>query len=775
MTIRCGALLLHLCLLLIPGFTQQKTELQVRGETVTITRDNYGVPHITANSLYGIFYGNGYAIAQDRLWQMERSRRLARGQMAELMGSGAVESDKTIRITGYTDTELLAQVDMLPPEGKESILAYVDGVNAWINEAKSKGLLPAQYGEMGIEPRSWEVEDTVAIGVLMSRRFGSTRAGEGELRNFALLTYLRSVNKENAEVILNDLMWVHDPTSPTTVPPSEDTRKPRKVDVKADLARLKKHAATLPNVGLDTLLPAVRVASEEDNIRLAQAEGLVTRLGSYAILISPKKSASGNAILVGAPQMGFGVPHIAAELHLSGGGIDVAGMGFPGTPGVLIGTNPHLAWTFTSGIHDLVDTFMLKLNPDNPEQYRHKGQWVNFEKRTEEIKVKGGDPVSLDVYRSVYGPVMIIDRRNNVAFSSKMSYWMGELEFFRAFLGVYRARTAAQFRDSLRTVPVSFNAHCATQDGEIGYQYCGRAPIRADGIDPRLPVWGEGEHDWKGYMPFDELPHIVNPKQGFLVNWNNKPAVWWENVDTPVWGAIWRVERIHDLAKSKPVLTVEDVKAIFVDIASYDLMAQYIKPIILQSAKRNESKLTPEMRQAVRLLEVWDNHGREGCVPKTIFDAWVDSFRVKVFAANLGPMLDNMVLRPAFRQQASWAYYTLMGSKASVPRLYDMMKGKSRDEVVLDCLADALKNLTMKYGANMSTWRYTAPRINIPPLPSIPYDDRGSYIQVIELSKPFIVGENVLPPGQSENPKSPHYSDQRDLAGWWMFKPMRLR
>jgi len=601
----------------------------------------------------------------------------------------------------------------------------------------------------------------------MSRRFGSTRAGEGELRNFALLTYLRSVNKENAELIMNDLMWVHDPTSPTTVPPNEDIHKPRKVDVKADLERLKKHAATLPNVGLDTLLPAVRIASEEDNLRLAQAEGLVTKLGSYAILISPKKSATGSAILVGAPQMGFGVPHIAAELHLNGGGIDVMGMGFPGTPGVLIGTNPNLAWTFTSGIHDLVDTFMLKLNPDNPDQYRYKGQWINFEKRTEQITVKGGEPVSIEVYRSVYGPVIIFDRKNHIAFSSKMSYWMGELEFFRAFLNVYRARTAAQFREALRSIPVSFNAHCATQEGEIAYQYCGRAPVRADGIDPRLPVWGDGEHDWKGYLSFDEMPHIVNPKQGFLVNWNNKPAAWWENVDTPVWGAIWHVSRIHDLAASKPVLTVEDVKAIIIDIATYDIMAEYIKPIILQTARRNEAKL--------RLMEAWDNHGKEGCVPKTIFDAWVDSFRVKVFAAGLGPMLDNMVLRPAFRAQASWAYYTLMGNKSPVPRLYDMMKGRSRDEVILDCLADALKTLSTKHGPNMSTWRYTAPRINIPPLPSIPYDDRGSYIQVIQLSKPFIVGENVLPPGQSENPKSPHFSNQRDLAGWWMFKPMKMR
>lgn len=770
MSIRIRAWALFMCCLCVIGFAQQKTEIQAKGETVTIIRDNYGVPHINASSIYGTFFGNGYAHAQDRLWQMEMNRRYARGQAAEVMGPSALKQDQEARSNGYTDDELLTQFNRLPMEAKEAIQGYVDGVNGWITAMGNNA--PAKYAEMGISPRPWEVEDTIAIGVLMSRRFGSTFAGGGELRNLGLLAYLRTINKENAEVILNDLMWVQDPASPTTVPANEDRRKGRKADPRQTLESLKKHAATLPDVPLTTLLPAISLSSEESRMEFAQAHGLVTRLGSYALLVGKEKSASGTPILMGAPQMGFTVPHIAAELHLKGADIEVMGMGFPGTPGVLIGTSKKMAWTFTSGIHDLVDTYILKLNPNDPEQYWHNGKWVSFEKREEIYKVKGQDDARQEVRRSVYGPVSIIDKANNVAFTSRMAFWMQELEFFRAYLGIYRATSVEDFRNALRNIPVSFNAFCATQSGDIAFQFCGKAPIRPEGLDPRLPAWGTGEYDWKGFVPFDEMPAIVNPKQGFITNWNNKPATWWENVDSPIWGAIWHVSRISDLAKSKPLLTPEDVRDIAVDIASYDILAEYVNPIIVQTLKKNANTLSPDMQRALRYLEAWDHHGKEGSVPKEIFDAWVDAFRKRTLAAALGPLLDNTLIRPLASRQPSWIYYTLMGKNSNVPRLFDYMKGQSRDAVVLASMQEAIETLKKSKGDNMSAWRFSAPRISFRPLASVPYDDRGSYIQIITLTSPWVYGINVLPPGQSENPNSPHFSDQRDLASWWMFKPM---
>jgi len=751
------------------GAWAQRIELRVRGETVTILRDAYGVPHVFASSLYGLFYGNGYAIAQDRLWQMERYRRQARGELAEIMGPAALEQDRAARIEGYTEEEMERQIQRLSAELQEALRGYADGVNAWIEEAKRIGKLPPGYAEAGIEPRPWRPTDTAAIGVMMSRRFGGLMAA-GDLRNFTLLQYLRMRNKELAETWANDLLWLQDPNSPTTVPPEDDPRKAHRVDPKLALERLKKHAAQLPNIGLDVLLPALRLASGEAQIEFARQHGLYTYFGSYAIAIAPKKSATGYALFVGAPQMGFSIPHIAVEVHLSGAGINAQGMSFPGIPGVLIGATDHLAWSFTSGIHDHADAFIEKLNPENPEQYWYKGEWRPFEKRVEVIRVKGREPVELTVYRSVHGPVVAFDRRNHVAIAWSLSFWGKELESMNAYYGILRARTVADFERACSHIVASFNAFCATRTGDIAYFYCGRPPIRADGVDPRLPVWGTGEYDWKGVIPYEQMPRVINPKRGFIVNWNNKPAVWWENCDTPAWGAIFRVHRLIELASRKPMLSLDDVKAMIADIAMYDEDAAKLKPAMLTVVKRHRN-LTPEMLQAIRVLEAWDNYERDGSTGKVLWDAWLDATRTRLFGDDLGNFFDPNLFRLA--TQPSYILYALQGNKAAVPRLYDYFNGKPKEEVLAIALADALTQLKQKYGANMSHWRYKAPRMNWDKLPGVPYTDRGSYIQVIELSNP-IAGENILPPGQSEDPNSPHFSDQRDLASWWLYKPMQL-
>jgi penicillin amidase len=773
MMIRLGlALLTGACVGWAVGSQPQAVELSVRGDTVRITRDFYGVPTVQASTQYGLLYGNGYAIAQDRLWQMELYRRQARGEMAEIMGSRALEQDKAARIEGYTDAELQAQIDRLPRELQDALDALAAGINAWIQEAQRIGKLPKQYTDNGIEPRPWQPTDTVAIAVMMLRRFGGVMSA-GDLRNYALYQLLKARNKELAATWANDLLWIQDPSSPTTVSPEDDSRKAHRRDPRQTLQQMRKHLELLPDLGLDVILPALRIASGQAQIEFAQAHGLYTHFGSYAILISPQRSATGLPILVGAPQMGFSLPHIAAEIHLNGAGINARGMTFPGVPGVLIGTNENLAWTFTSGVADFVDAFILKLDPQTPERYWYKGTWRNLEKRTETIRVKGDKPVELTVYRSVYGPVVAVDARNAVAVSLKLSYWNNELEAFRAFYGFLTARTVADFERAASHIPASFNAFCATRTGDIAYFYCGRAPIRADGVDPRLPTLGTGEYDWKGTIPFSEMPRVVNPKQGYIVNWNNKPAVWWENADTPVWGMIFRVHRLNTLIQSKPYLTVDDVKAYIRDIAEYDEDSGKLLPIMLRLVKRNERNFSDELRAAVRLLESWDCHEREGSAAKALWDAWLDAVRVRIFADDLGNFFSPDLFRLAI--QPSYIAYALLGRQAPVPRQHDYFNGKKPEEVLTIALADAITQMKRRHGESMNLWRYSAPRMGWgDTMPGVPYTDRGSYIQIIQFGAEFF-GETVLPPGQSEDPTSPHYADQRDLAGWWLFKPMRLK
>jgi penicillin G amidase len=330
MMIRTGlAFVLGVCVGWAVWSQPQPVELNVRGETVRITRDRYGVPTVRASTQYGLLYGNGYAIAQDRLWQMELYRRQARGEMAEIMGSRALEQDKAARTEGYTDAELQAQISRLPRELQDGLDALAAGINAWIQEAQRTGKLPRQYAENGIEPRPWRPTDTVAIAVMMLRRFGGVMSA-GDLRNYAFYQLLKARNKDLAATWANDLLWIQDPTSPTTVPPEDDSRKAHRRDPRQTLQQMRKHLELLPDIGLNVLLPALRLASGQAQIEFAQEHGLYTHFGSYAILIGPQKSATGLPILVGAPQMGFSLPHIAAEIHLNGAGINARGMTFPG-------------------------------------------------------------------------------------------------------------------------------------------------------------------------------------------------------------------------------------------------------------------------------------------------------------------------------------------------------------------------------------------------------------------------------------------------------------
>jgi penicillin amidase len=518
------------------------------------------------------------------------------------------------------------------------------------------------------------------------------------------------------------------------------------------------------------LAAAIRSVSRAPQMELALRYGLPTRWGSYAIAVAPKKSASGNAMLIGGPQMGFMTPQIAHEVHLVAPGLNAIGMGFGGIPGVLIGRNEHLAWSTTTGNGDETDIFVEELNPANKYQYKYKSEWKEMEKRTETIAVRGGAPVTQEVYRTVHGPVVSFDEAANRAYAQASTYWDHENDNIDAIYDLNRAQNIREFGTAAAKFTTSHNWLCATQDGDIGYWFVGRAPVRADGLDARFPTPGTGEYDWKGTRRFEEMPQIVNPKQGFLANWNNTPAVWWENSDTPVWGAIFRVQRIFDRLAEKPVLTLEDVKSILPDIGINDPNAQPFKPFLLEAVRQAGDAADPRLREAARLLEAWDNHAVDGSVAKTLFDAWMRELRGAIFNDEIGAAMAPPDIERAL--QPSLILHVLEGKKASVPLSRDYMNGKSAAEVCLEALKKALDRLTQERGPQMSLWTYQQPRTRFSPLPDIPAYSRGTYLFIAELAKPQIRSESVLPPGQSEDPASPHFGDQRELASWWLYKPL---
>jgi penicillin amidase len=782
-----GAFLLLCCAV---GVSQPQTEnqsvtLNVDGDTVTILRDSYGVPHVFASTRRGLFFGNGYAVAQDRLGQMELYRRTARGEMAELVGSSAVAADRETRLDGYTEAEREAQFARLSPEIKTVFTAYADGVNAYLQALQSgQAALPDQPANFPVklnptDLRLWRVTDTIAIGQMMARRFGGGEGGE--LRNMLLFTFLKNRYPKDAYRLFNDLAWRNDPLSPTTIPAREDRRrwhgKTHWTDsqgrVIADAAQTRR-LARLP---FDD--PAARHAADildqKARLELAERYGLMTKWGSYCFAVTASRSATGNAMLVGGPQMGFRTPQIAHEIHVSGAGIDCIGMGFAGIPGILIGHNRWLAWSTTTGVNDQTDIFVETLDPADPTRYRFNGEWRQMEKRVETIAVAGGAPVTLEVFRTVHGPVVQVDRAKNLAYSRKSSYWEQELGAFEGIFRFHTAKNAQEFGEACKLIATSHNFFCATQDGDIGFWWCGRTPIRDPRVDPRLPTPGEGDHEWKGIMPFAEHPQIINPKQGFIANWNNKPAVWWDNYDTPVWGEVFHSGRIAQLLAEKPQISAEDLRNVLLDIGTNDYNAQVMLPLLNPALRKNAALLSEPGRAAARLLAAWNHHATEGSVAKTIFDAWLQQVREDLFLEPFGFIrlqgqdLFNTAMQP------SLIVHVLRGSRSSVPAQFDYLKGRTPDRVMAEALNKAVEKLKSQRGEEMANWRYTRGMINFRPLPGIPSTDRGTYIQIVECAKPLLRGVSILPPGQSEYPSSPHFGDQRELAGWFFFKPMLTR
>ncbi len=736
---------------------QPTTEtLNVDGDNVRIVRDGYGVPHVFASTWKGLFHGDGYAIAQDRLWQMERSRRMALGQLAEIYGPSAVEQDKTARIDGYTEEERMRQFARLAEPVRVAIQSYVDG----INECIRKGKLPGEFAQFGVQPRPWTINDSLSIVQFMSRRFGVF--GEGELRNMAAYLMLQGKLKDKALNAINDIAWMEDPDSPTSVP----HRSTQGLVKPVPKAVTEKHLALLPKMSVLDLMDAIRLASAEPQTVFAEQHGLYTHFGSYAVAVDAKHSLSGHSMLLGAPQMGWTTPQIAHEVQLSGGGINVTGMGFAGVPGVLIGFTPDIAWTTTSGLGDLADVFVLKLDPTNPKNYLYKGKSTPFEERRETIAVKGADPVQITVRRCVYGPVLkVVGGR--MAFARCASYWDKEQENFDGFFGFYSAKTMDDFERACAKVVGSHNFLCATKDGQIGYWYTGRYPIRNPDLDPRFPVPGDGEHDWKGFVPFSQLPKVRNPEQGWLGNWNNKPALGYSNSDTPVWGALQRFQMVQNYFRDKKTISMDDLRGLTPTIATTNADAEFILPVLLAA------KPTPATETAFRILKAWNHREMEGCPAATIFGTFMNKLRDEMFL----PLLGNFGSDSSFRQvtQPSYIYRALVGGPNSIGKGLDYFGGRTRDQVVIAALEKTVTELTGKYGPDLYAVPYRAGRMSLAPLPDVPYNNRGTFIQIVEMSAAGPRGISVLCPGQSEDPLSKHYSDQRDLSSWWIYKPMLWR
>ncbi len=574
---------------------------------VTITRDAFGVPNITGDTELDAWKGAGYAVAQDRLFELEAFRLATQGRRAELTGKGDIKTDIESRRDYYSDAELMEQFDRLPLTFKMRFEAYRDGINAWITHVQATPTdLPAEYLATTTSLRPWTVKDSLTIGVFLARTVPS---GDGsELRN------LRALQAEGMRpAVLDKLLPLSIKGQVSTIPRKEGLfpQGPRLSAKRAASARKRslRFAATLPS----TTDAAARAAARKADLE----PGQIGRVGGSSMFAV--RAPGNRAFLFNGPQLGYSAPELFVEFEVHAPGLDVRGVTAPGVPVIGIGHNNDVAWGITSGLSDEDDLYAEKLVPGDKEKYYYKGQVRSMDCHDETFTWK--DPVTtlLDgappaqgsekhrICRTVHGPVQSVV--GNVAYARRYAIWGREIESLEGLDMVNRAKNIRDVDKAARHLTWNENLMAADSQGNIGYWHPGLVQVRPSKWDQRLPLPGTGEAEWGGLVPRAKMPHVINPAQGWLANWNNIPSQGWTSGDGEsserVTGQFHRVAYLMRLVKAMhglPNPTFADAQATVKREGSY---AQQ-RPLASARLKKAARGASGDAAKVLDTILAWD-------------------------------------------------------------------------------------------------------------------------------------------------------------------------
>lgn len=719
-----------------------------------ISRDAYGVPTIRCRTESDAYEAMGYAVAQDRLWQMEMSRRVARGRMSEILGPSSLASDTETVKMGYTDEELSAQFKARGADFQDHWNAYASGVNRYIEEATKAGALPAGYAKIGFAPEPWSPLDSASIAVMMARRFGG--GGGYELMAYTALTYLKGQKcKDRVLDVIDDFLWQNDPASPTTVAPADEAQSTKMDFGSFTRTDTERQLEQLPKLNLFELLPAIKLAEMDDSRTLAMANSVLYKTGSYGAVVAPGRSRTNQPLLMGAPQMGYQNPSIVHEVAVDCPSMKVRGIEVPGVPGIVIGYTPSLAWTLTTSVADTTDVFTGKKVSKDAMSYG-TGTWP-LTSIPRLIKVKGQADKTVMIRRSPVGPVLL-ETASGAVMTERRSYTGRELEGFDAFGTIARLSNASEIQALAEKMTLGFNLFYATKSGDIGWDYCGMMPRRAKGLDPRFPTPASPENDWKGFDSIAKYVHLRNPKSGLIVNWNNKPVRWWPNLDTPAWGRLFRSQALLDsLPKGK--IGPRDLEMGAWSIARKDVESQAAFLPFFAHALAS-APLTGNEAIARDYLLGWDGWNTEGSQGARIYDACVNELRSKVFIPHTGDFVNPDVFDEV--AQPSVLLNAIEGKTK-----YPYVAKNAGLSLALESFRSAITKLS-KSSTNPVDWRYTPGQIRWTDVQPIPYSNRGTYIQIVDFAG-AISARTINAPGAAET--GTHATDQTALLRAWSYKP----
>ncbi|MFN8440044.1 MAG: penicillin acylase family protein [Caldilineaceae bacterium] len=763
-----------------------KVKLPGLQDQVEIRRDKFGIPHIAAQNRADLFRAQGFVHAQDRFWQMEQNRRIARGTLAEVFGEPALEADRFSRIIGFWRA---AQAELAEMDGETRQILdwYAEGVNAYLNARPKR--VAAEINLLRIQPEPWSALDTVGYSKVMA--WGLSLNWESELTRL-------------------QLMQKFDPYVAAELEPDYPKKSP----------------IILEGVSDDERLRAIQISglllNEYDKLRewLGQpGQGQ----GSNSWVVAPAKSLNGRPLLCNDPHLSISIPGVWYENHLTCPDYEVSGVSFPGTPGIVIGHNAQIAWGFTNAQVDVQDLYLERANPKAPTQFEYNGQWELAQVIEEVIQVRRGKPHVENVVITRHGPLIdglirqedkkigrqgdganIAAIRNlhspipNLHFSLK---WTGHQpsQTLRAMLKLNQAHNWEEFDTALA------DWHCppqnvtfADKEGNIGYLLAGRVPVRDKNLGLVPAVGWTDEAEWSGTIPHTELPRLLNPSSGLIVTANNKMV----GDDYPYFlGAEFypgfRAARIEELLRERERFTIREMEEMQLDTGSK--YAQALTPWIklLQSDDPWEKAALQELRR-------WQYQMDGDSIAAMVFQATLIELLEMTFGDKLGAVKNSylgisqtpLFLIHGFVTRAEVRLLELINDQERSPWYTDAKSGRqrSRDELLQEAFTRAVKWIRSDVSEVTSRWQWARQHqvlyahplgsarlvgrfFNRGPLTiggsayspnvtrSAPTKPPGlvqviaSYRQVYEVGA-WDRAESVLPLGQSGHPLSDHYDNQ---------------
>jgi penicillin G amidase len=556
-------------------------QLSVPGlhSSVTVERDNWGVPHIRAASLEDLAEAQGYVMAQDRLWQMDLLRRVARGQLSEILGPDTIEIDKDFRILNFSRAAE-REVQAMDPVARNTLEAYSRGVNRFIEQHQNK--LPIEFTLLKYKPQPWQVSDSIVIAGYMYRTLSDTRQEELD-RAFVTAKVSPELARDlfSAEASFDHFVvgdpevdrLAHDASQADAEGEDDDDEMDYDDILKAN--RQPASPSNLHSSPSDTTsqarnqpdLTSFLAASVNGWLRESQRD-IRHSLGSNNWVVSGAHTATGKPLLANDTHLELTLPGIWYEVHLTAPGWNLKGFTLPGAPLVVLGHNDRIAWGFTNSGADVLDLYQETFNPASPDEYRVKGQWKKAEVYDEIIHVKGARDEHLKLVVTRHGPV--VHRDGDKVYSMRWTALEpGGLGHTYSWLG--KAQNWKEFRDIIKDVwgPAQ-NVVYADVDGNIGFVMAARVPVRKKGHG-EVPMPGDSDdYEWTGYIPFDKLPQSFNPASGLIVTANGrttgpdyKPYI------TDHWEDPYRTARIWDLLHDKHDLRPIDMLKVETDAYSF--------------------------------------------------------------------------------------------------------------------------------------------------------------------------------------------------------------